>query len=285
MKTIELIFKVVVFQLPAFFFGFMSMGQCSISLDPILPFCDESTYPFPIAESLVITGGVEPYTFNWQCPVFWVLDDPTSAAPNLVSGNENTDVIISLTLTDATGQTCQSETKVDYSGFDVITEFCPCLVLFEGPVSEPVCLMVFAEHLPATYSWAPAELFDNPNVPNPIITITEPTSWTVTITDAHGCSRTYLCEYFGLNVTENETLSRLTISPNPATNQLNIILPPGGNRAEVYSLSGQLVMSQFVYPGWDRAAIDVSGLSGGMYMVRVVKESGEMMGVGRFVKE
>jgi hypothetical protein len=88
-----------------------------------------------------------------------------------------------------------------------------------------------------------------------------------------------------LGVAENDKPAGLMLYPNPANNQLNIILPPGGNRAEVFSLSGQLVLSLFVYPGWDRAAIDVSGLSGGMYMVRVVKEGGEVMGTGRFIKQ
>jgi hypothetical protein len=87
-----------------------------------------------------------------------------------------------------------------------------------------------------------------------------------------------------IGVAEPDKPAGLLLYPNPANSQLNIILPPGGNRAEVYSLSGQLVMSEFVYPGWDRAAIDVSGLAGGMYMVRVVKEGGEVLGVGRFVR-
>jgi hypothetical protein len=88
-----------------------------------------------------------------------------------------------------------------------------------------------------------------------------------------------------IGVAEPDKPADLMLHPNPATNQLNIILPPGGNRAEVYSLSGQLVMSQFVYPGWDRTVMDVEGLSGGMYMVRVVKESGDVLGAGRFLKE
>jgi hypothetical protein len=94
-----------------------------------------------------------------------------------------------------------------------------------------------------------------------------------------------VCDYYIGAESLASAAQQILIFPNPATNQLNIILPFGGNRADVYSLSGQLVMSQFVYPGWDRAAIDVSGLAGGMYMVRVVRETGEVMGTGRFIKQ
>lgn len=87
-----------------------------------------------------------------------------------------------------------------------------------------------------------------------------------------------------IGVSEQTAKSSLMLYPNPAQTQLNIILPPGGNRAEVFDMRGQLVHSAFVYPGWDRTTVDVAGLSTGMYMVRVVKESGEVMGVGRFVK-
>jgi len=93
---------------------------------------------------------------------------------------------------------------------------------------------------------------------------------------------------YDLNISVSEMdkeFEDILFFPNPATNQFNIILPPGGNRLEFYDLSGQMVMSRFVYPGWDRTAVDVGGLSAGMYMVQVVRESGEVMGAGRFVRE
>jgi len=91
---------------------------------------------------------------------------------------------------------------------------------------------------------------------------------------------------FGVGIESvDSSFKQISIFPNPTQNQLNIILPPGGSRAEMYDQSGRLVMSRFVYPGWDRTTVDVATLSAGMYLVRVVKEGGEVLGMGRFVRE
>jgi hypothetical protein len=64
---------------------------------------------------------------------------------------------------------------------------------------------------------------------------------------------------------------KLSMYPNPATNLLNIDIENELELVEIYSLQGQKVLS-----GFDKQ-IDISGLSSGMYMVRVQDVDG---GVG-----
>ena len=72
--------------------------------------------------------------------------------------------------------------------------------------------------------------------------------------------------------TEEITVS-MSLSPNPATAQVRIVLPDGveSRIAEVFSLDGRLVLSATPKTN----VIDISNLAAGMYIVKVTTENGE----------
>ena len=72
--------------------------------------------------------------------------------------------------------------------------------------------------------------------------------------------------------TEEITVS-MSLSPNPATAQVRIVLPDGEESriAEVFSLDGRLVLSATPKTN----VIDISNLAAGMYIVKVTTDNGE----------
>lgn len=77
--------------------------------------------------------------------------------------------------------------------------------------------------------------------------------------------------------------SGFSIYPNPTSGQFDIFIPniQGQHRYEVLSPIGQLVRSGTITS--DRTAIDLQGAAAGIYSLRVMDESGKMMGVRRVV--
>lgn len=75
----------------------------------------------------------------------------------------------------------------------------------------------------------------------------------------------------------------LVIAPNPTSGQFDILLPSvqGQHRYEVFSPMGQLIRSGTITS--ERTAIDMQGTAAGIYSLRVVDESGKMVGVKRIV--
>ena len=70
--------------------------------------------------------------------------------------------------------------------------------------------------------------------------------------------------------TNDYTLDSVSISPNPATDFINIDLPNSSTAfsSEIYSITGQLVLKS------DKAQLNVSNLNSGIYMLRIQTENG-----------
>jgi hypothetical protein len=84
--------------------------------------------------------------------------------------------------------------------------------------------------------------------------------------------------FLGINDME---LSKFTVIPNPAQDYIQISAGVNFNKVEVINFLGQTVISQSV--GAMSAQIDISNLTGGVYFVRVVTETGTS--VKKFVKQ
>jgi hypothetical protein len=83
-----------------------------------------------------------------------------------------------------------------------------------------------------------------------------------------------------IGIEENENqLHSITIYPNPATNTLYINGLSGINTAEVYDISGKLLLSRQL----NTNQIDISALAKGLYFVKLSAEEGSV--VRKFVKE
>jgi len=66
------------------------------------------------------------------------------------------------------------------------------------------------------------------------------------------------------------TLNAISISPNPATDFINIELPSSNTTfsSEIYSITGQLVLKS------NESRLDISNLNSGIYMLRVQTDNG-----------
>jgi hypothetical protein len=89
------------------------------------------------------------------------------------------------------------------------------------------------------------------------------------------------CKTFNLNVgiSENGGSAGIKVSPNPATDKLNIdfgSIREGKTRLSVYNIQGAKIFDEetIITPDNDKKSIDVSQLKSGVYFLRIQNESG-----------
>lgn len=117
-----------------------------------------------------------------------------------------------------------------------------------------------------------------------------PAAGSLSVIYAHGASTTYA--YHGgtrgfttlgvtLGISESRLLS-FNMFPNPASDEVNIQLPTGTEKAKVsvFDYVGRLVSTQTVTP--NNSKVNVSSLSSGMYLIRVSTD--DKIGAQRFIK-
>ena len=138
-----------------------------------------------IGGSPTASGGVAPYTYNWNSNPSGFTSDVSNPS---VSPIVNTHYFV--TVTDAAG--C---TEID----SVIIVVNPMIIADAGNdtivctgTSMPIGGNPTASGgtPPYTYSWSPASGLDDTDIPNPIATFTTTTTYTVTVTDSLGCTAT-----------------------------------------------------------------------------------------------
>ena len=96
--------------------------------------------------------------------------------------------------------------------------------------------------------------------------------------DAHpDCALDASCS---LTISDFETVTALTVSPNPAKESLNLNTKNQIQSIEIYNLLGQLVLS---VKNIQHPAIDISGLRTGNYFVRAITDHGNL--TQQFIKE
>ena len=80
---------------------------------------------------------------------------------------------------------------------------------------------------------------------------------------------------------------RVTLSPNPATNNLQIFTDRnlGAYDITIMNISGAKVLSANVANGAERTSVNVNALSAGTYMVRVSDAKGNMITTRKFIKK
>ena len=134
--------------------------------------------------SLVQIGGsaVAGHTYQWSPTTG--LSNPTSSTTSVTSASNQT---YTVTETDQVGCT----------GTDAVTVTVnPLPNINAGPASLETCEGFFTQLQAsgggggATYSWSPVAGLSNANIQNPTATISTPTIYTVTGTDANGCENT-----------------------------------------------------------------------------------------------
>ena len=88
--------------------------------------------------------------------------------------------------------------------------------------------------------------------------------------------------YITTGINEAPAFSATRVYPNPASEQLTIENGGAGTKLEVFDIVGKLMMRTTLTKS--REQIDISSLSGGMYLLSFTAEDGQK-GTKRFVKQ
>ncbi len=141
-------------------------------------------------------------------------------------------------------------------------------------LGETVNLLSYAEGGSGayTYSWAPAELLDNPNAQNPVATPTEEGEivFTVEISDGTDTKNAEVVVYVENCVGVNEyTTNDLVIYPNPAKDMVNVTLNEDSENISwtLINMHGQVVKKMNEVSG--SFEIDLNDVDKGIYFLNV----------------
>jgi phosphatidylserine/phosphatidylglycerophosphate/cardiolipin synthase-like enzyme len=100
-----------------------------------------------------------------------------------------------------------------------------------------------------------------------------------------GITLTQTCTSKPLEVTEIRNADQVTLYPNPANNNLKVILNTQSTDAmyTIYNIAGQMLLSGKLSASYINT-IDLSNIASGMYLIRVTNNTKEEF-IGKFVKQ
>lgn len=270
------------------FFGSISFSQLVADAGGNKHFC---TYPDSLNQLLIggeptAYGGVEPYTYEWSMEPFdlydgsnitiitsYVLDDSTSANPNIIDFTLRESFKFKLKVTDDIGQTAYDSCEVSFSAFAKTLLYYEYLV----PSGDSMFLTkdvnigrLFNEDS-LLYEWRPSETLSESNLKTSFWAKPDTTTWySVKIIDKYGCEAQgdpyYHLIVQTLGIEENEK-SELSVYPNPATDLINIkSMSTIINRVEVSNLIGEVLI---IKEAKNISKVNIGVLPQGMYLVNL----------------
>lgn len=164
-----------------------TLGRCSINdtiLVQVLPAPIPDAGPdgficFGQSYQLQGSGGVQ---FSWSPSTY--LDDPLSPAP-LVNPAKTTLYDLSVTDTNGCTSVITDQVKVDVTPPIVVLTIPKDTVVYSGDQFQ-----LSASSVGTDYSWSPSVGLSDPNIPNPVITVNNDITLTVTASTIAGCKGT-----------------------------------------------------------------------------------------------
>jgi gliding motility-associated-like protein len=187
--------------------------------------------------NLTVIGGTAPYTYAWSNNA--TIQDPL----NLSSGT------YSVTVTDANGCTATTSVTITQPAAALALSTTQVNVLCNGNNTGSINLTVTGGTAPYTYAWS-----NNATIQDPL-TLAAGT-YTVTVTDANGCTAT-------TSATITQPQSALTVT----TQTQNIICPNGTGSINSIPVGG---VSPYTYSWTNQATTqNINGLLVGIYTVTV----------------
>lgn len=198
--------------------------------------------------TVVGAGGVPPYTYQWDTAAG---NATTETVTGLVAGS------YTVTVTDA------------FSDFVVKTFVVSEPVILAATVANVdwnlIDISVSGGTVPYTYSWSRDPVGFSAGTQD--IDNLAPGAYTVTVTDAKGCTTT-LTEVI-TNII-NADSKAITVYPNPTNSVINIANAEN-SKITVYNILGESVVS--ISNNKTLAKIDISNLSEGTYIVRIISNN------------
>ena len=145
------------------------------------------TCPGSVAHlSATATGGEGAYTYLWDNA--GTLDDATSATP---TAKPAVTTVYTVTVTDANGCTDQASVTVNVAPELGVTAIADDLFIGTCPTSvSHLDATVTGGEADYTYKWTPLTGLDDSNIKTPTAKPAVTTTYTVTVTDANGCTAT-----------------------------------------------------------------------------------------------
>ncbi len=112
-------------------------------------------------------------------------------------------------------------------------------------------------------------------------------TYTLQVTDSHGCTSIQAFEVQLMVGTAELEGAAFLLYPNPAADWLRVVLPAhaGKYQVELSDASGRVVRSQALPATAVDCQLDLRGLPGGSYLVRVLDAIGNSVFVGKLAKE
>jgi hypothetical protein len=225
--------------------------------------------------TVTATGGAAPYTYNWL-----PFGGTSATASNLAAGtykvlvtdNNGVSILDSITINQPPPLSVYIDSIIVQPCFRVTTGggACGC--------GNTLWAVVDGGTAPYRYHWTP-----NGQVTDSIFHVCY-VLFGVTVTDSNNCTASNKLnvvippkadESAGINSYSN--LSEMKLFPVPAGNQLNVSLTEAAlqSRIEIYDMLGKKVMEQKVNDGAMLITLDISSITEGNYLFRVVGSSGQ----------
>lgn len=198
---------------------------------------------------LTVSGGVEPYTFDWST------GDDTEDLTGIEDG------VYTVTVTDATGcARTQTFTVAEIPPFTVtITADGNTMTASSGYI----------------YQWyLDGELIEGAN--EQTYTATTSGAYTVVITDEKGCSVSSEVYMLTVGIKDHISLTDLSIFPNPADEALTItfdVAKPSDIYLQISDITGRVIWQQIVFgSGTEMIQVQVAEWSAGIYVLQAADQ-------------
>ncbi len=216
--------------------------------------------------NITVSGGAGPYTYDWSNDGTGDFDDPEDLA-------NGTPGVVSVVVADANG--CAVLETATISGpSDLWATATPTSAAFGNDGS--IDLMYGGGTPPYTFDWSNDGTGDNDDPDDPT-NLAGNTTYTVTVTDANGCTFT-LDVFVGsvVSITEMENPMGVNIYPNPNSGQFYVSFEDfdGDVRIDVVDITGRLVYQSYEIVHSDsKVGIDISDMASGAYSINVISNT------------